>query len=101
MLGEALREEMTRQGIELRPDSSPLALSRDATGRLTIEHSGGPALTGYDVVLWAIGRGPNTAGLGLESVGLVPDAGGHIPVDELQNTKVPGIYSVGDVTGRF
>jgi glutathione reductase (NADPH) len=39
--------------------------------------------------------------LGLEALGVEPTATGHIPVDAYQNSAVPGIYSVGDVTGRF
>jgi glutathione reductase (NADPH) len=101
MLGEALRDEMLRQGITLEPHSSPLALSRDADGRLTLERSNGAPLTGFDSVLWAVGRKPNVTGLGLESVGIQTGPDGHIPVDAYQNTTTPGIYSVGDVTGRF
>jgi glutathione reductase (NADPH) len=53
-------------------------------------------------LLWAIGRGPETDGMGLEN--LQPDfklkQGGHIVVDEYQNTSIPGIYALGDVTGQ-
>jgi glutathione reductase (NADPH) len=101
MLGEALRDEMLRQGIELAPLSVPRALSRSANGKLALEREEGAPLSGYDAVLWAIGRGPETRHLGLESVGVKPTADGHIPVDGHQNTRAPGIYSVGDVTGRF
>jgi glutathione reductase (NADPH) len=101
MLGEALTDEMSRQGIELRANEHPLALTRDTTGRLSLERSGGEPIAGYDAVLWAIGRSPAVAGLGLESVGITTNAEGHIPVDAFQNTAAAGIYSVGDVTGRF
>jgi glutathione reductase (NADPH) len=53
-------------------------------------------------LLWAIGRGPETRGMGLEN--LQPDLKlnhhGHIVVDEYQNTTIPGIYALGDVTGQ-
>jgi glutathione reductase (NADPH) len=101
MLGEALRDEMLRQGIELVQLCMPRALGRSASGELALERDGGPALSGFDAVLWAIGRRPETRGLGVETVGIVPDGDGHIPVDAFQNTTTPGIYSVGDVTGRF
>lgn len=100
MLGEALCDEMLRQGIELLPNEVPLALSRAAAGGLSLERSGGAPLSG-DAVLWAVGREPAVAGLGLESLGITTTAEGHIAVDAYQNTSVPGIYSVGDVTGRF
>lgn len=101
MLGEALRDEMLRQGIELASHSVPCALRRDEHGQLCLDRERGDPLGGFDAVLWAIGRQPATHGLGLESVAVSTDENGHIPVDAYQNTNVPGIYSVGDVTGRF
>ena len=55
----------------------------------------------FPVVVWAIGRSPNTSGIGLESVGVSLDAEGHVIVDDLQSTSVPGLHAVGDVTGRL
>lgn len=101
MLGEALADEMLRQGIELAPNSLAGALVRAPDGQLSLERVEGSALSGYDSVLWAVGRHPETAGLGLENVGITPSKDGHIPVDAHQNTLTPGVYSVGDVTGRF
>jgi glutathione reductase (NADPH) len=101
MLGEALSDEMLRQGLELAPNSVPRALRRDADGKLCLEREQGAPLAGYDTVLWAIGRQPATSGLGLASVGVELDSSGHITVDAFQNTNVRGIYSIGDVTGRF
>jgi glutathione reductase (NADPH) len=101
MLGEALADEMLRQGIELEPNSQARALVRSPDGKLSLERVDGSALSGYDAVLWAVGRHPETAGLGLENVGITPSADGHIPVDAYQNAPRPGVYSVGDVTGRF
>ncbi|HET9328886.1 MAG TPA: FAD-dependent oxidoreductase, partial [Steroidobacteraceae bacterium] len=51
-------------------------------------------------VLWAIGRGPALKGLGLEEAGVQLDVQGFIRTDPYQATNVPGIYAVGDVTGR-
>jgi len=52
-----------------------------------------------DAVLVAVGFRPNTATLGLESIGLVPGRGGAIEVDASMATSVPGIFAIGDVTG--
>jgi glutathione reductase (NADPH) len=101
MLGEALCDEMSRQGIELAPNSVPVALRRDDRGRLCLDREQGAPLADYDMVLWAIGRQPATSGLGLENIGVKLDPRGNIHVDAYQNTSVPGVYSVGDVTGRF
>jgi glutathione reductase (NADPH) len=51
-------------------------------------------------VLWAIGREPNTDGLGLEEAGVTVDEGGFVPVDDFQQTNVENIFALGDVTGR-
>jgi dihydrolipoamide dehydrogenase len=50
-----------------------------------------------DRVLMAVGRRPNTEGLGLESVGIVPDAKGRIPVNKHFATSAAGFYAIGDV----
>jgi dihydrolipoamide dehydrogenase len=50
-----------------------------------------------DRVLVAVGRRPNSADLGLETIGLVPDRRGAIPVDERGETSVKGVYAIGDV----
>jgi glutathione reductase (NADPH) len=51
-------------------------------------------------LIWAIGRQANTASLNLESAGVEVDERGLIPSDEFENTNVPGIYALGDVTGK-
>jgi glutathione reductase (NADPH) len=53
-----------------------------------------------DAVLRALGRRPNTAGLGLEAVGVTVDAAGAVVVDAYSQTSVPHIHAVGDVTDR-
>lgn len=50
-------------------------------------------------VLVAVGRVPNTDGLGLESVGVETNAKGRIPVDDRFATSAPGVYAIGDVIG--
>ena len=52
-----------------------------------------------DTVLVTVGRVPNTAGLGLDAVGVARDAKGFITVNAKQQTSVPGIYAIGDVVG--
>src|SRR5687767_11959982 len=53
-----------------------------------------------DVLLWAVGRAPNTAGLGLENVGVKLGKNGAILVDEDNQSSVASIYGIGDVTDR-
>jgi glutathione reductase (NADPH) len=54
-----------------------------------------------DVVLYAIGRSPNVAGLGLEAAGVELGENGRVVVDANLRTSVPSIYAVGDVCDRF
>ena len=57
--------------------------------------------TEADQVLYATGRRPNSAGIGLESVGVELDAGGAVVVDAHSRSSVPSIHAVGDVTNRI
>jgi glutathione reductase (NADPH) len=56
--------------------------------------------SGFDTVIWAVGRRPQSGGLGLEHAGVDTDARGYIVTDDFQNTTGAGVYAVGDVTGR-
>jgi glutathione reductase (NADPH) len=53
-----------------------------------------------DLVLFAVGRVPNTFNLGLEDSGVALDTDGAVVVDAYSQTNVPSIYAVGDVTNR-
>jgi glutathione reductase (NADPH) len=55
----------------------------------------------FDCIVWAVGRSPRTSGIGLENIGVALDPDGHVVVDDLQSTAVPGVHAVGDVTGRL
>lgn len=100
MLRETLMEEMINHGVNILPNINVERVEKGADGRLTLHCSGGHTLTGFDTLIWAIGRAPNTADLNLDSAGIGHDDNGFIPTDEYQNTNVPGVYAVGDVTGR-
>ncbi len=51
-----------------------------------------------DFILLAVGRKPNTEGLGLEEVGVEKDSKGFVKVSEFSQTSVPNIYACGDIT---
>jgi len=61
----------------------------------------GEAIDGFDTLVWAIGRDPNTQWLDLDKAGVRFGRGGYIEADEWQNTNVEGIHALGDVTGRL
>ncbi len=90
------KRSLTRQGLEFRLKSRVLGARASAGGAL-VEVDGEEPLRA-DRVLLAVGRVPNTEGLGLEAVGIRVDARGRIPVDAHGATSAPGFFAVGDVT---
>lgn len=89
-----LAEALAERGILPRRTGRPRACSVDAGG-VTLQLPDGAAER-VDWVLVASGRRPNVAGLGLEALGVVPDAGGFVPTDERTMTAAAGIYAIGD-----
>jgi glutathione reductase (NADPH) len=100
MLRETLMEEMVNAGVNIIPSVNVARVEKRADGCLDIHCSRGITLEGYDALICAIGREPSTAPLDLASAGVRVDANGYVPTDAYQNTNVPGVYAVGDVTGR-
>ena len=99
-LGGALADAMRERTIELVFSCNPLAASKEADG-YALHFANGDVAKGLDALIWAIGREPNTAELGLDRAGIALDAQGFVITDEWQNTTAPNVYSVGDVTGRL
>jgi len=100
MLGAALMRELRAQGLVIHEQFVPAGLRREQGGAMTLSALGGRKADGFDCVLWAIGRSPNVAALSLSEAGVRVDALGFVVTDEFQDTNVPGIHAIGDVTGR-
>jgi len=102
-----LAEQMRKDGIDLRFGCNLKAVEAipDASapeGRVLKAHLTDGSTLIVDQVLLAVGRHPNTEGLGLERAGIKTDQHrGHILVDEYSRTNVETIYAVGDVTNRM
>lgn len=97
---EVLMEEMVDHGVSILPNMEVEKLLHRDDGKLDIICRNGHELKGFDELVWAIGRAPNTADLELQRAGVALDEKGFINTDPYQNTNVPGIYALGDVTGR-
>jgi glutathione reductase (NADPH) len=96
---EHLAEQIRGRGIDLRFDTNVTAIEKTDSGiRATL--TDGSKLDG-DLILFATGRHPNTANLGLEEVGVEFGEAGAIAVDEYSRTNVPSIWAIGDVTNRI
>ncbi len=86
-------------GVEIRTSSRASAV-RAADGGVEVELAGGDAVTGEELLV-AVGRTPNTAGIGLDSVGLEPGGEGFLEVDDqLRVAGTEWLYAIGDVNGR-
>jgi dihydrolipoamide dehydrogenase len=70
------------------------------TVRVRFEGAAGPAERDYDRVLVAVGRRPNSDGIGLENTGVTIDQRGFVAVDGQQRTTDPHILAIGDVCGE-
>jgi len=94
-----LMDEMIGQGVTIHKNTTIMEVKKSEKG-LRVILGNGDEIDGFDQVIWAIGRHPNTNNLGLERVGITPRDSGHIPVDKFQETEASGIYAVGDITGK-
>ncbi|MFN4192894.1 MAG: glutathione-disulfide reductase [Tabrizicola sp.] len=90
---------MQANGIAIHCGTDVMRLERTASGIRAVATDGSERE--FDLVLYATGRRPNSAGLGLEEIGITLGRNGEIPVDAYSQTAVPSVYAVGDVTGRI
>jgi len=94
-----LSEEIAKKGVDVRFKCEIAVVERGAEAPLVARCVDGTAIA-CDAVMFATGRKPNTAGLGLERIGVALDANGGVIVDEHSRSGVESIHAVGDVTGR-
>ncbi len=94
-----LVEISRHKGIDIRFNFPFKSATRQADGSILID-GGHDGMIETDLILWAIGRVPNTRGLGLEAAGVALDKEGAVMVGDDNRTNVPSIYAVGDVTNR-
>jgi glutathione reductase (NADPH) len=91
--------ELERAGVSLSMNTTISKIEANGAGR-RITLSDGEALDA-DVVLFAIGRVPKTAGLGLARAGVATSPDGAVIVNEFSQSSVESIYAIGDVTNRM
>jgi len=94
-----LTQEVGKRGMHMHMERTIERISASGEGR-RVELSDGTKLE-VDVVLSAMGREPNTEGLGLEDVGVRVDERGAVPIDGTYHTNIPSVLAVGDLTGRI
>ena len=91
---------MAKSGPTLHTHANATEVVKNADDSLTISFDNGETVT-VDCLIWAIGRAANTSGFGLEKTGVELTERGNVYSDAFENTSVPGIYALGDVTGKL
>ncbi|HID00459.1 MAG TPA: glutathione-disulfide reductase, partial [Piscirickettsiaceae bacterium] len=90
MLKEQVKTNLEADGVVLKMPFRVTALEKAADNTLSVVGES-ETLSGFEQIVWAVGRRPLTAKLGLENVAIETDRG-YIPVDEWQHTGVANIY---------
>lgn len=91
-----------KRGINLMTKSKVQSVEATESGtKVVVQTEDGEETIEADLTLVAIGFRPNSAGLGLEEVGVVINRRGFIEIDERMATNVEGIWAIGDVTGKL
>ncbi|HEX8093436.1 NAD(P)H-quinone dehydrogenase [Jatrophihabitans sp.] len=94
---DVIEKVFTQRGGTLIKQARAASVSRLGDG-VEVRLVDGRTVTGSHALM-CVGSVPNTAGLGLEHVGVATDDSGFIEVDRVSRTQVPGIYAAGDCTG--
>jgi dihydrolipoamide dehydrogenase len=97
-----LAKQFTRRGIQVMTGTRVQAIETTDTGvKVKVSNDEGEKTLEAEQALVAIGFKPNSANLGLEQLGVKLNQRGFIEIDERMATSVPGIYAIGDVTGKM
>ena len=96
---ETLTDEMRKKGIDLRFNADIEKIEKSGTGLRATLNEG--ATIEADQILYATGRVPNTASLGLEETGVQMKDSGAVVVDDYSKSNVESIYAIGDCTDRM
>ena len=101
-ISKELEKEFKKRGIKMLMGHKVESVEATAAGvKVVVSAEGKQTTLEADQALVAIGFRPNSKGLGLEEVGVKISERGFVEVNEKMQTNVPGIYSIGDVTGKL
>ena len=101
-ISEMVEQRFTAEGLRvLTGHTAKRFVKRGGMDFLVAEHDGDEIEIEFDALLVAVGRAPNSAGFGLEEIGVRLNANRTIEVNEFLQTSIPTIYACGDVTGPY
>lgn len=93
-------ESIEASGIKVITNTQ-LAKVEQVDKKLNLTTDTGDGLSGYDCLIWAIGREPASDQIDINNTDMQIDERGFITTDKFQNTNIEGVYAVGDVSGRI
>lgn len=97
-IAQTLQRSLQKQGIDIRLKTKLEKFEADSEAlKVTINKDDKQELLTCDKILVAAGRRAQTTELGLDAVGLEPLKNGQLEVDENYQTKIAGIYAIGDL----
>ncbi|MDM8535920.1 dihydrolipoyl dehydrogenase [Desulfobacterales bacterium HSG17] len=97
-----MKEKFEKEGIQVLTEHRAKEVVVENNSKVLIcEHKGKDVLIGFDEILVAVGRAPNTKGFGLEELGVEISKTGTIETNELLQTNFPNIFCAGDVAGPY
>ncbi|KPL73565.1 dihydrolipoamide dehydrogenase [Ornatilinea apprima] len=97
-----LAKAYKKRGIKLLTSTKVESIETTETGvKVKVSGADGEQVLEAEQAMVAIGFRPNSKGFGLEEVGVKLDQRGFVEVDDAMRTNVPGIYAIGDVTGKL
>ncbi len=97
-----LTKALKKRGVKVHSGTKVKSVTRNEAGTsVLLESEKGEETIEADITLVAVGFKPNSQGLGLEEVGVQMDRRGFVQVDERMATSVPGIWAIGDLTGKL
>ncbi len=100
-VSETVREILEAEGVRFRLEADCIGFSRQGDSVVAnVDCAVGPPEAVGSHLLLAVGRTPNTDGLGLEEAGVTVDEHGFVEVDDQLRTNVPGIWALGDCNGK-
>jgi glutathione reductase (NADPH) len=95
LIQSSLENDYREHGIKIEFETSIDKISKDKT-----LHTNKGDFSGYEQIIWTVGRDPLTQHLGLENAGVKTDQRGFILTNKFQKTNIGNIYALGDATGR-
>ncbi|MCD6474766.1 MAG: dihydrolipoyl dehydrogenase [Anaerolineaceae bacterium] len=97
-----LSKQFKRAKINVLPSHRVEKIEKTDSGvKITVSSEKGEQILEAEQALVAIGFRPNTEGIGLENAGVKLNERGFIAVDDTMSTNIPGVYAIGDVTGKL